>query len=104
MNPYIEKLNAYLAEQPASKYTDAESIIQVLQYYYTMENPIDTAVIRCQFREVDSCLQCLSFEENNAIFRLICDLCCEHTKNAFTRGLHTGLQLHTELFQPTTGK
>lgn len=100
MNPYIEKLNAFLEQQPAYKTADAASVLEVLQYYYTLEHPIDSTLIRCQFHEVDACLQRLTFEENNNLFRLICDLCCQHANDAFLRGLHTGLQLHTQLIQP----
>ena len=50
MNRYIEKLKTFLAQQsPNFGYDDANSILDMLYYYYTDTNAIDNAVIRCQF-------------------------------------------------------
>ena len=52
MNRYIENLKAFLAEQsPKFAYDDANSVLEMLYYYYAEETPVNNAVIRCQFRE-----------------------------------------------------
>ena len=51
---YIENLKSFLAEQaPCFAYDDANSVLEMLYYYYTEANPVDNAVIRCQFKELD---------------------------------------------------
>ena len=98
MNYYIKKLNQFLEQQvPDYGYDDAKSLLEMLYYYYTQANPIDTAVIRCQFKELDDILGKLSFEENNAVFCLTCGVCAEHEKKAFLEGIQVGLRLFVEL-------
>ena len=98
MNRYIEKLNAFLAEQsPKFGYDDANSILEMLYYYYTENNPVDNGVIRCQFKELDSVLSKLSWSECEQVFSIAISLCCSHSQQAFTDGVHIGMRLFTEL-------
>jgi len=98
MNNCIEKLKAFLAEQsPCFGYDDANSILEMLYYYYTTANPVDNAVIRCQFRDLDNTLSHLTLAENDAIFSLTCNLCTAYERQAFSDGVQVGLRLFTEL-------
>ena len=98
MNRYLKKLKAFLAEQsPNYGYDDANSILDVQYYYYTDSNPVDNAVIRCQFKELDAVLSKLSLEENNRVFTLAVDLYSSHARHAFLEGVHVGMRLFTEL-------
>ena len=98
MNRYIKNLKSFLAERtPNYIYDDAKSLLELLYYYYTISNPVDNAVIRCQFKELNDVLCHLSFSELDAVFSLACDLCVSHERQAFLDGIHVGMQLFTEL-------
>ena len=98
MNKYIKKLNQFLEQQvPDYGFDDAQSLLEMLYCYYTQANPIDTAVIHCQFKELDDILSKLTLAENNAVFGLTCGVCAEYEKKAFLEGIHVGLRLFMEL-------
>ena len=98
MNRYIDNLKAFLAEQtPKFPYCDANSVLDMLYFYYTDSNPIDSAAIRCQFSELDNVLSKLSFEDCDRVFLLAVGLCLSHAKLAFTEGVQVGMCLFTEL-------
>jgi len=98
MNSYVEKLKSYLLEQtPDYGYSDASSLLEMLYYYYTTANPINSESIRDHFKGLDHILTPLSWEENNAVFDLTCTLCAEHERRAFLEGIHVGVRLITEL-------
>jgi len=98
LNCYIESLKSFLAEQtPCFGYNDANSILEMLYYYYTTANPVDSAVIRCQFKELNDILRSLSLKENDKVFSLACDLCAAYERQAFFEGIHVGMRLFTEL-------
>lgn len=101
MNRYIQKLKSFLDEQaPCFGYDDAQSILEMLYYYYTTANPVDSGVIRCQFRELNAVLEQLPFQEEDAVFTLVCDLCTAHERKAFLDGILVGMRLFTELETP----
>lgn len=98
MNRYIENLKSFLAEQaPCFGYDDANSILEMLYYYYTDANPIDNAVIRCQFEGLDNVLSKLPLKDCDRVFSLAADLCISHARQAFSEGVNIGMRLFTEL-------
>ena len=98
MNRYIENLKSFLAEQtPNYIYDDADSLLEMLYYYYTTSNPVDNAVIRCQFKKLNDVLCHLSLNESEAVFSLTGDLCIAHERQAFLDGIHVGMRLFSEL-------
>ena len=98
MNRYIENLKSFLSKQaPNYLYDDANSLLEMLCYYYTISNPVNNAVIRCQFKELDDVLCRLSLPEIDAVFSLTCDLCVSHERQAFLDGIHVGMRLFSEL-------
>lgn len=98
MNPVIESLKARLREQnPNYGYTDARSLMDMLYFYYTEQNPVDNAVIRCQYRELDRVMDKLTWAENETVFRLTAELCASYEKQAFLDGMEVGLRLFVEL-------
>ena len=98
MNRYIENLKSFLAEQsPCFGYDDANSILEMLYYYYTDANPIDNAVIRCQFSDLDSVLSKLPLKDCDRVFSLATNLCVSHVRQAFLEGVTTGMRLFTDL-------
>lgn len=98
MNRYIESLKSFLTQQsPGFGYDDANSILEMLYYYYTVANPVDNALIRCQFKELDGILSRLSVAENDEVFSLTSALCMAHERQAFLEGIHVGMRLFSEL-------
>ena len=97
MNPYIEKLNAYLAETPLA---DGKSILDQLCYYYTVLCCLENDTIRDGFREIDRVLKVLPFEEQDRVSDLTSDICIECTRIAFLEGVQVGYRLSTELANP----
>ncbi len=98
MNPYIEKLKAYLQDIPKNR-EDANGILELLCYYYTEEHPVDTAVIRERMRQVGTILSKLSLQDNDTVFSLTVKICDEYIQQAFLTGARTGAQLILELQQ-----
>ena len=69
MNRYVKSLKAFLAEQtPCYGYDDANSLLEMLCYYYTSDNPVDNGLICCQFKELDNILSKLSLADNDKVF------------------------------------
>lgn len=98
MNRYIENLRSFLKEQaPCFGYDDANSILQMLYYYYTVANPIDNAVVRCRFKALNDVLYRLPAAENDAILSITSDLCAEYERQAFLDGIQVGVRLFQEL-------
>ena len=98
MNIYIRRLNAYLeGKAPSYGYTDANSLMEMLYYYYTEENPIETGVIRCQLHDISLYLDKLSNHDADKVFDVLVKLIGQCEKEAFLQGLQTGLRLTTEL-------
>ncbi len=98
MNPYIAQVNTYLENRPISQ---KEPVLELLGQFYTIDNPVDNAAIRCRFEKLDQILKPLTLTQNNQVFNLVCDLCTEHTKKAFLEGVQAGFCLSRELTFPT---
>ena len=98
MNRYIQNLKSFLAEQtPSYSFDDANSILEMLYYYYTSSNPVDNATIRCQFKALNDILRQLPTEQNDAVFVLAGDLCTAYERQAFLDGIVLGVRLIEEL-------
>lgn len=98
MNHCIQNLKSFLAEQhPSFGFDDANSILEMLYYYYTQDNPIDSALIRCRVKELDECIPRLTGMESNAIFSATMGLCGEYERQAFLEGIQVGMRLFDEL-------
>ena len=58
MNPYLEKLKAYLAQWPPELgYDDMSSLLELLCYHFTVTHSIEDAIIRSQLLDVDNILK-----------------------------------------------
>ena len=100
MNPYIEKLKAYLDQYPRDR-ENIETVIEVLCHYYTVEHSVENGVIQAEFLDLGPILDKLSRKDNDALFGITMRLCMDYADQAFQAGLRTGLQLFTELYQDT---
>ena len=98
MHPYTEKISAYLAErEPNYGDGDIHTLLEMLYHCYTELNPIDSEKIRRDFAGLDTILSKLPWEDNNALFCAILDLCGEHEALAFFAGFDAGARLMAEL-------
>lgn len=94
----IEKLKRFLSEQtPSFGYTDASSLMELLYYYHSQDNPIDSVMIRCHLEELDDYLEPLSFSNHDAVFTSAIMLCAAYEKQGFLDGLKVGMRLFSEL-------
>ena len=101
MNRYIQNLKSFLSDQPANfPFVDGNSILEVLCYYYCASSSADSALIRCQFKELNDILCKLTLAENDAVFTVTGDLCISHMRQAFMDGVRTGMQLFREVEEP----
>ena len=105
MNRYIQNLKSFLDTQaPCFRYDDANSILEILCYYYTEANPVDNAVIRCQFKDLNNVLSKLTPTDNERLFSRAVDLCISHARQAFIKGVVVGMRLFTELQGETSAE
>ena len=94
MNSYVEKSNAYLEEH---KPEDVDSLVELLYYCFCLQRGLDTEQIRRGFQQIEEIIGKLSFEENDRLSNLTCDLCDCYQREAFREGLLTGFRLYREL-------
>lgn len=88
----------YLDAHPVSLYEgDFQSLLEMLHYIYTTCNPVDSQKIREDIKQLEDILKPLSFEDDNVVSNLVCDLCYEHEQIAFYHGLTVGMHLMTEI-------
>ena len=97
MNKYIEQVNEYLVDRVIK---NDDSVLEMLCQFYTIDNPVENAEIRSRFYSLDQILHQLTLSENDRVFTLVCDLCQEHMRVAFLKGMQTGFCLSKELTQP----
>ena len=96
MHQYVRKLQEHWKEYPKDQ-KDFDSVLELLSYYFMIENAAESAVIRTQFYEVDKILEKLSLEDNNALFSTVVHLCDTHSVRGFVEGFCVGAQLMLEL-------
>ena len=77
--------------------TDTASVLEWLYLCYTESQERDPPEIDQIFRRLDTHLEQLPLDENNAIFSIICDLCNAYEKRAFMDAIKLGAYLMTEL-------
>ena len=100
MDNIAKRLNAYITAHPFdSGDNDCETVLDQLYQAYTESHESDPPEIRDGFKELDSLLEHLSLDDNNAVWNLCCQLCTAYERKAFLDGLQYGAHLMSELFQ-----
>ena len=98
MNYIIEQLNRKIAaENPIYGEEGIDSILEMLHFYYTQANPINSEEIRDGFKAVRSSLENLPPGEIDSLVYTVCDLCLKHEKLAFIAGIKVGFELNHEI-------
>ena len=98
MNPYIQKLQTYLAAHPPNYgYPDADTLLDMLYCRYSECNPLDNRAIKEGFKKLDHFLERFTVQECDPVLDTLCDLCLQHERVGFTAGVQVGMRLATEL-------
>jgi len=98
MNHIVEQLKCKIAaEQPIYGEDGIDSILEMLHFYYTQANPINSEEIRAGFQSVRSSLEKLPPGEIDSLVYTVCDLCLKHEKLAFIAGIKVGFELSREI-------
>ena len=73
------------------------SALDFMYVMYAENQPADTQKIKQGFMDLDEYMAGVSLDDNNAIFSLVCSLCCLYEERAFKDGLQLGAYLMLEL-------
>lgn len=95
MEKLIEVLQQHFTQNPPD-YGDAESVLDMLFWYYTEYNQIDNEAIKTQFAKLRDYLN-LPPQEYDEVFYIVGNLCVEHSQLAFREGMKLILVLFQEL-------
>lgn len=98
MNHFIEQLNLKMATENLKYGEDGiDSVLEMLHFYYTQANPINSEEIKAGFKAVRSSIEKLSTSEIDFLIYTVCDLCLQHEKLAFIEGIKVGFKLNAEI-------
>ena len=100
MLPIVEAWKAYTHNHPFDAGSgDAEAVLDQLYQAYSESHESDPLEISEGFKELESFLESLPLNDNNAVFNLCCRLCTAYEEKAFCHGLLYGAHLMQELFR-----
>lgn len=98
MLPIAEALKTYTHNHPFDAGNgDAETVLDQLYQAYCESHESDPPEISEGFKELESFLESLPLNDNNAVFNLCCRLCSGYERKAFIDGLQYGARLMLEL-------
>lgn len=98
MFPIAEALKAHMRNHPFDPGScDSETVLDQLYQAYCESHESDPPEISEGFKELESFLESLPLDDNNAVFNLCCRLCTAYEKKAFRHGLLYGAHLMSEL-------
>ena len=97
--PIVEALKAYTRNHPFDPGScDGQTVLDQLYQAYCESHESDPPEISEGFKELESFLESLPLDDNNAVFSLCCRLCTAYERKAFHDGLLYGANLMQELF------
>ena len=96
MNPYIEKLEQQIADNPPN-FGDADSVLGLLYECFNENNPYDNEQIKVDFEELYRQMNGMSLREMDRIVYPVCRLCRDHERAGFIQGIQIGMILCEEL-------
>ena len=76
---------------------DCQTVLDQLYRAYAESHEDDPQVIQDGFAELESFLEHLPLDDNNAVWNLCCRICVAYEHKAFIDGFHYGTQLMKEL-------
>ena len=94
-----QRLKAYIETHPFDTGdSNNETVLDQLYQAYAESRESDPPEIQAGFAELESFLETLPLDDNNAVFNLCCRLCTAYEYKAFMDGLQYGAHLMSELF------
>ncbi len=100
MNTITKRIKAYIDTHPFdSGDYDYETILDQLYIAYSESHEADPPEIKAAFVELNSFLERLSLDDNNAVFGLTCRISIACERRGFLNGLQYGAYLMNELFK-----
>ena len=103
MKTYLEAMKSYMQAHPFdSGDPDGKTVLDQLYHAYAESHENDPPDIRKGFAELETYLETLPLNENNAVFNLCCRLCVAYERKAFLDGLQYGAGLILELGKEDT--
>ena len=76
---------------------DCSTVLDQLYLAYANSHESDPPEIQTGFAELETFLETLPLDDNNAVFNLCCRLCVAYEYKAFLDGLQYGAELMMEL-------
>ena len=99
MKTIAEAMKAYLETYPFDPGDDdCATVLDQLYRAYAESHENDPPEIQAGYAELETFLESLSLDDNNAVFNLCCRLCVAYEHKAFLDGLQYGAHLMSELF------
>ena len=99
MKTISEALKSYIEKHPFDLGdSGCETVLDQLYQAYAESHESDPPEIRAGFAELETFLESLPLDDNNAVFNLCCRLCTAYEEKAFRHGLIYGAHLMQELF------
>ena len=96
MNPYVEKLNQHIADDPPN-FGDADSVLGLLYECFNENHPYDNEQIKADFEELYRQMNGMPLREMDKIVYPVCMLCRDHEQAGFIEGVKLGMLLYEEL-------
>ena len=98
MKTTAEALRDYLRAHPIDTGDDdCETVLEQLYLAYANSHESDPPEIRSGFAALETLLESLPLDDNNAVFNLTCNLCTHYERKAFLDGVQYGAHLMHEL-------
>ena len=98
MKTISDALRAYMQAHPFdSGDPDCKTVLDQLYSAYAESHESDPPEIQAGYAELESFLESLPLDDNNAVFNLCCRLCVAYEYKAFLDGLQYGAELMLEL-------
>ena len=95
MNPYIEKLEQQIADNPPN-FGDADSVLGLLYECFNENNPYDNEQIKADFEILYRQMNGMPLREMDQIVYPVCKLCRDHERSGFVEGVKVGIRLYSE--------
>ncbi len=94
----MNELKAYIETHPFDPgSSDCKTVLDQLFQAYQESHEADPPDIKDGFRQLDTFLESLPLDDNNAVFALTCKLCTAYERKAFMDGIQYGAFLMQEL-------